>query len=313
MKNKKIIVILLMLVMLTTGCTKNFVDKETNKSYTKNILCKPTETSTVEVYQRNEKDLGYKLEELGSCENFKINQNGYEGLWTSIFVKPLAWLIVKLGNLVNNYGLSIIILGILLRVAMIPLTAKSAAMSENMNKAKPELDRLEKKYANKTDQESMMKKSQEMMLIYQKYQINPVAGCLTAFIQLPILFAFLEAINRVPIIFEGNLLWFELGTTPWVAITEGKLYYLVIVALIVLTTHYSFKNMNTASMDDAQAKQMQSMNKFMVIFISLISFSLPMAIALYWIATSGFSIIQTIVQKRLKDSPRNKSTKKSKK
>ena len=78
------------------------------------------------------------------------------------------------------------------------------AQTENMKKAQPEINRLEKKYANKTDNESLMAKSQETMMIYKKYNINPVSGCLTSFIQLPIFFAFLEAINRVPAIFEGT-------------------------------------------------------------------------------------------------------------
>ena len=97
------------------------------------------------------------------------------------------------------------LLGIILRLILLPMSKKTMAMNENMKKAKPELDKLEKKYRNKTDQQSMMMKSQEMMLIYKKYNISPVSSCLIAFIQLPILFAFLEAIQRVPVIFEERL------------------------------------------------------------------------------------------------------------
>ena len=89
---------------------------------------------------------------------------------------------------------------------MYPLTRKSAMQSENLKLAQPELDKLEKKYKNRQDQESMMQKSQEMLLIYKKYQINPMAGCLYAFIQLPLFLAFYEALNRLPLIFEGTFL-----------------------------------------------------------------------------------------------------------
>ena len=70
------------------------------------------------------------------------------------------------------------------------MTKKTLLQSENMKKAQPEIQRIEKKYEGKTDNESMTKKGQEMMMIYKKYEIKPLSGCLFAFIQLPILLAF---------------------------------------------------------------------------------------------------------------------------
>ena len=167
--------------------------------------------------------------------------------------------------------------------------------SELIKKAQPELERLEKKYANKTDQESMFKKSQEMTMIYKKYNINPVSGCLYAFLQLPLFIAFLEAINRVPAIFEESLLTLQLGTTPLVGIKSGNYIYLILIALIILTTYLSFKFSMASSGSSEQQQQMQFMTTFMLIFISIASFSLPTAIALYWIVTNGFSVIQTLI------------------
>ena len=68
--------------------------------------------------------------------------------------------------------------------------------NELIKKAQPELDRLEKKYANKdlNDQSVMMMKSQEMLAIYKKYNINPMSGCVFALIQIPLFFAFLRSI-----------------------------------------------------------------------------------------------------------------------
>ena len=65
------------------------------------------------------------------------------------------------------------------------LTKKTAMQSENMKLAQPELTKLEKKYKNRNDQESLMMKNQEMLGIYKKYNINPMSGCLFAFIQIP--------------------------------------------------------------------------------------------------------------------------------
>ena len=133
-------------------------------------------------------------------------------------------------------GVSVMIIGLLIRLIMLPIQVKTVKQSENMKKAQPEIARIERKYRNKTDNESLMAKSQETMLVYKKYSINPVSGCLLAFIQLPLFFAFLEAINRVPAIFEGNFLTMNLGMTPVTGIMHHNYLYILLIVLIILTT-----------------------------------------------------------------------------
>ena len=298
---KKIIIILLILFSLS-GCTKRFnvvIDENKNeqKSYVSNILCKPETKELIEIYKANDKKLTIKYEDLPKCSNLKINSGGYEGLWTSLFVKPLAWVIVKVGLVVKNYGLAIMIVGLLLRLLMFPISKKSTNMNVNMQKAQKDLTKLEKKYQGKDDRDSMMAKSQEMMLIYKKYDINPFSSCLFAFLQLTIFFAFLEAVYRVPAFFEKNFLVFNLGTTPLEGIKSGNYWYIILVALIILATIFSFKNMNMSSSEE-QAKQMKMMSTFMIVFISFVSFGLPTSIALYWIVSNGFTVIQNLILKK---------------
>ncbi len=290
-KYTKIILVLVILIGLT-GCTKNF--NHEGKMYAENILCKPEKQETIEVYQSNNID----IDKLKSCSEFKITDGGYEGLWNTIFVKPLAFLLIKVGNFLNSYGLSIIVVTILLRLLVLPITAKTAAQSINMKKAQPELERLNKKYANKTDTESLMNKSQEQLLIYKKYNIKPLSGCLFAFIQIPLFFAFFEAINRLPVLFEENFLGlFELGRTPLEAFSMNQFYYLIIMALIIFTTYFSFKLNRTVAMSEEQEKQMKlTMNIMMVIFF-IFSFNLPIGIGLYWIFNSTFTIVQNLISK----------------
>ena len=211
----------------------------------------------------------------------------------SIFVKPLAFIILKVGQIVRNYGLAIIVTSILIRLIALPITKKTAIQSELIKKAKPELDKLEKKYANKTDQQSVMNKSREMTLIYKKYNINPVAGCLYAMLQLPIFIAFLEAINRVPAIFEGSFLTLKMGLTPYIAITHGQFWYIILTILVGLTTYFSFK-LNTTSTSVEQAK---TMTKALVIMIVVMSVFMSSALNIYWITTNLFTIVQNILVK----------------
>lgn len=307
MKKKIKIVVIALLFLLLTGCTETIkegkevvTNKETGQTLTANILCKPEEQKLLETYEKYNDKLQVKLEDLPTCRSFTPNKLQYESLWESIFVKPLAWLILKLGYLVKNMGISVIVIGLLIRLVMMPLQIKTVKQSENMKKIQPEMARIEKKYANKTDNDSLMMKSQETMMLYKKYNINPVSSCLGAFIQLPLFFAFLEAINRVPAIFEGEFLGMNLGMTPTAGIAGQNYIYIVLIVLIILSTFLSFKNsMNSQNQTPEMEQQMKFMFIFMIIMISFASLSLPTAIALYWIVTNGFAVIQNLIIKKI--------------
>lgn len=304
MKNKKTKFILLMLsILLLTGCTKNLKDSEnkivtnekTGQSVTENIICRPTDEDMLKIYEDNNVDIS----KLPECKDFTPITD-YEGLWTSFFVKPLAWVILKIGSLVKNNGLAIIITCLLIRCALIPVTRKTAMQSEMMKKAQPELERLEKKYAGKETTEDQQRKAQEMMMIYQKYKINPISGCLLAIIQLPLLFAFLEAINRTPAIFENKFLVFEMGTTVPKGIASGNYWYIILIILILGTTYLSFRKTLKDQSLSQQGGQMKFTLYFMLVLIAFASFSLPTALGLYWIASSTFTIVQNLLVERKK-------------
>ena len=311
MKTKKIILLLIMILTLTTGCGNKTYLKEdktivtyeqTGQSLQNNILCKPKEQDLYDVYLKYNDQLITKLEDLPTCEAFKPNDIKYHSLWESIFVKPIAWLILKVGILLHNYGVSVMLIGLGIRLILLPFSKISMDQSENMKKAQPEIAKIERKYAGRTDTDSMMMKSQETMMVYKKYKINPVSGCLIAFIQLPLFFAFLQAINRVPAIFEDSLFGMKLGMTPLVGLSQGKYIYIALLVLIIASTYFSFKNaMSAQSGNSEMERQMQFTLKFMIIMISIASFSLPTAIALYWIVTNGFAVIQNIVFKKLRE------------
>ena len=145
----------------------------------------------------------------------------------------------------------------------------------------------------------MMAKSQEMMMIYKKYDINPMSSCLFSFIQLPIFFAFLEALYRVPAFFETSFLRvFHLGTTPLEGIKSGNYWYIILIVLILGATYFSFKNTNSSNGNAQQEQQMKMMSSFMVVFIGIASFSLQTSIALYWIVSNGFTIVQNMIMKK---------------
>ena len=271
---------------------KKIVKNElTGQNLASNILCKPEAEETIATYEKYDFDLS----ELPECSKLSLNNTKYDGIWTTVFVKPLAIIIVKVGELTKNYGLSILLITIIIRLILYPITKKTAMQSENMKNAKPELDKLEKKYENKTDQDSMTKKSMETMALYKKYDINPFSSCLFAFIQIPLLFGFLEAINRVPVIFEENLFGLILGTTPFKAITSGHIEYAIIVILIGATTFISQKLNTTAPTPQTNDINPNTMMNFMLVMIVIMSLNFSVALSLYWIASTLFTIVQNLI------------------
>lgn len=304
-KMKKCLLILLCIFLLS-GCTKTLKDEDkqivknekTGQTITENIICKPTNKDTIKIYEEHDVDLS----KLPECKNFTPLSN-YEGLWTSIFVKPLAWVIIQISNLFKSSGIAIIITCLLIRAILFPITKKTAMQSELMKKAQPELNKLEKKYQGKDSEEDQTRKAQEMLMIYQKYKINPISGCLLSFVQIPLLFAFYEAINRTPSIFEENFLSiFQMGTTPWVGITSNHNYwYILLVALILVTTYFSFrKTLKDQSGELAAGMQMKYTIYFMLAIIGFSSLTLPSALGIYWVTSSMFTILQNIYVERKK-------------
>ena len=330
MNKKKVLLFLLICLFLLSGCTKQLKDAKgavvrddtTKQVLVENILCKPVELKDEyeKVLTKKKKDYDklYKagdiskkeynaktksildIEKLPNCKKISVVEGGYETFWTSVFVKPLAWLIVNVGKILkNNYGFAIIVITILIKLILFPFSYKSLKQSENMKKAQPKLNKIEKKYKDKNDQESMMMKSNEMMAVYKEYKINPVAGCLLAFVQIPLFFAFYEALYRLPLLFEGKFLMYHMGMTPLAGLQSDAWYYLILPIMVGVVTYFSFK-MNKNTMPSDQAKQMNMMFNIMIIMIFMTSFSMSTAIIIYWITNSLFTILQNLLIKRSK-------------
>jgi len=302
--NKLKILIIIALVFLTTGCAITLTDKDnkpvknevTGQNLTENILCRPTDKDTIKAYEKN----GVKIEKLPSCEDFNITSGGYESLWTNLFIKPLSFILIKVGELVKNYAIAVIIVSLSIRLIAYPVTKKTAMQSELIKKAQPEIEKIQKKYKDKQDQESMMKQNQEMLMVYQKYNINPMSGCLFSMLQLPLFIAFFEAVQRTPAIFEDKFIGLQLGTTPAVGISTGTFYmYALLILLIAASTYFSFKMNSTGNMQDPSMKMMPYMMTGMIVITAIF---MPSGLGIYWITSNVFTIIQNILVKRSKEA-----------
>jgi len=319
MKTKKIIVVILLLFISinTTGCTHWLKDDDgkivkeptTGQNLASDILCKPTDENVIKTYEKN--GMKKELKKLPECDEMTPASGGYTGLWSTLIVKPLSWLIVKIGETIGNFGWAIILATIVIRLIIFPLSKKAAQQSEGMKAAQKDLEKLQKKYRNVTTQEEQMMQAQEMMQIYKKHNINPMSGCLFAFIQMPLFLAFLESLQKLPVVFEETFLGINLGTSPMVALfgsefafgniidafSNGNWVYIILPILVALTTFYSFR-LNGATGTPDQQKQMKMMMNFMLVFIIIASFTMSASIIVYWITGSIFTIVQNLMVRR---------------
>jgi YidC/Oxa1 family membrane protein insertase len=214
-----------------------------------------------------------------------IDENS-EGIWNQYFVYPLSFLIIWFAELFNgSFGLSIVIVTILIRFALLPLMIKQTQNSKAMQALQPEIKALKEKYSSK-DQKTQQKLQQETMGLFQKHGVNPLAGCFPILIQMPILIAFYHAIMRTEAISDpsNTFLWFALANTDY-----------ILPFLAGITTFIQQKIMMAGTADTNP--QMAMMLWIMPIMIIVFAFMFPAALALYWVVGNIFMIVQTYLIK----------------
>src|SRR5699024_8884868 len=204
------------------------------------------------------------------------------GIWNKYFVYPMSWFITYFAELFDgNYGLAIVIVTIIVRLILLPLNVKQLKSSKAMQDIQPELKEIQKKYSSK-DANTQQKLQQETMALFQKHGVNPLAGCLPIFVQMPILIAMYHAIMRTHDIKTGSFLWFELGTTDF------------ILPLIAGGATFLQQKLMMSGSPAGQNPQMQVMLYMMPIMVTVIGYFLPAALALYWVVGNVFMVAQTI-------------------
>jgi YidC/Oxa1 family membrane protein insertase len=229
---------------------------------------------------------------LSACQAAQPGQQS-EGFFNTYLVQPFAGAIHMVAELFNgNFGLSIILITLIIRLALMPLMLKQYKrqqdMKVKMDVLKPEMDKIQTQLKKTKDPKEQQKLQQEMFALYRKHGVNPLnVGCLPILIQMPILMGFYYAIRSSHEIATHSFLWFNLGQ-PDLLITAaaGIVYYL------------QFK-VTQANMPVQQQNQMKFMGLLSPIMIVVFSFSAPAALPLYWTVGGTFLILQTLIGRRL--------------
>lgn len=298
-KKIKLLGFLVLCLFLLTACVRPLKDDKkiitnpvTKQQLTENIVCQPEDKESIKVYNKYKSKVD--ISKLPKCSEYMIFKGKYNGLWDSFFIKPLVVLLVQIGRLIKSYGLSIIIVTLILKLVTLPITISQIKQNKIMKEIQPELTKLEEKYAGKTDQASIMNKTREQAAIYKKYNLNPLSTIASGVLTAVIFIAFYESIMRTPVIFENVFIGFQLGTSPLTAFNSGKYIYLILVVLNVLITYLTLKITQLNTNKDS----MQSMNTLFIVMPIIIGFMAlvsPAALNIYWIVQSGFAFVQSYI------------------
>lgn len=210
-----------------------------------------------------------------------------EGFWDSYFVFPLSWLIQTVARFLSgSYGWAIVIVTLIFRSILVPLNIKSLKSTQAMQEIQPKIKELQVKYSSK-DAKTQEKLQQEQMELYKKYNINPLAGCLPMFIQMPILMGLYQAITRTTALKTGTFLWFDLGIPDP--------YYILPIIAAGATFLQQRLTMASAGSGQAAANPSMSMMMYMMpVMIGVMSMFFPAALSLYWVVGNVFMVLQTI-------------------
>ena len=223
------------------------------------------------------------------------------GFWETFIVLPLIQFITFLYNLVGNLGISIMIATALTKLLVMPLMLKSMNSTAKMQTIQPQQQKIQQKYAGKTDPDSRMKQNQEMQALWKEHGVNPMAGCWPMLIQIPLMMAFFAAFSRHPLIATYNPSYF-LGLN----LGEASGWPNMVLAAIVAGLMYVSQTMmqkrtmaqNTTSNSPAPAMNPKMMSLMMIPMIALMVYGSVLAMGLYFLVTNIVMLLQNFLIKR---------------
>ena len=196
--------------------------------------------------------------------------------WFTLFAGPIYWLLAKIHALIGNWGWSIVLLVLLIKLAMYKLSDAQYSSMAKMRALQPRLEALKERYGDDKQQFQMA-----MLELYKKEKVNPAGGCLPMLIQIPIFLA----------LYRVLLYSVELRHAPWVgwihSLSDPDPYF--VLPVIYLAVMFATQRLTpTPGMDPTQKKMMQAMPLvFGVMFVFF-----PAGLVLYWVVNGSLGLLQ---------------------
>lgn len=211
------------------------------------------------------------------------------GMFDRIYLVTAAlWLLKFLYRFTGNYGIAIILVTVLQKIAFHPLTLKSLRSMRAMQEIQPKVQAIQERYKN-----NPQKKQEETMALYRKYGVNPMGGCLPMLVQIPIFIALYNALSNSVEMWQAHFLWIHDLTQPDSLFTVD-LYGATrnagnILGLLMGVSMWVQQKMSPPAGDPRQAQMMLWM---MPILFTFMFWNFPSGLVLYWLVNNVLQIGQ---------------------
>jgi len=204
----------------------------------------------------------------------------------SILARPLFWFLKFLHKWLGNWGWTIVVLTIIVRIPFIPIINKGQIAMKKIQDIQPKMQELKEKYSK-----DPQRLQAEMMELYKKHKVNPMSGCLPMLIQIPVFFALYKVLNIA----------IELRGAPymlWITdLSQKDPYY--VLPIIMGATMVIQQKMTPSGGDPAQRKLMM----LMPVIFTFLFINFPSGLVLYWLVNNILAIIQQFyINKKIKAS-----------
>jgi len=222
------------------------------------------------------------LKEIGSNLNKAINFG-----WFDMLAKPTLYLLNFLNRYVHNYGVAIILVTVLFKLLLWPVSQKGMKSMKTMQKIQPKMAKLREKYKDNKE-----KLNQEMMLLYKTYKINPLGGCLPMVVQIPVFFALYRVLlQTIELRHAPFMLWINDLSAPdrlQIGINIPYLHGIPVLTLLMGASMFLQQKMSPTSADPTQAKVML----FLPVVFTFMFLNFASGLVLYWFVNNLLSIGQ---------------------
>jgi YidC/Oxa1 family membrane protein insertase len=232
--------------------------------------------------------------------------------WFWFFTKPMFYLLEWLYAHIGNFGVSILILTVIVKALFFPLANKSYAAMSKMKALQPEMEKLKQRYG-----EDKQRLNQEMMQLYRREKVNPAAGCLPIVVQIPVFFALYKVLyTTIEMRHQPFFGWIHdlsapdpatlltgFGFFPWDVPPYLHFFNIGIWPLIMGVTMYMQQKLNPAPADPVQAKVFQ----FLPIMFTFMLAPFSAGLVIYWAWSNTLSIAQQYTIMRRHGTPIGKA------
>jgi YidC/Oxa1 family membrane protein insertase len=250
----------------------------------KQVLPPGSQTSALVLVYAGPKDLDI-LKSVGH----NLDQIVDLGMFDKIYLVTAAlWLLKFLYRFIGNYGIAIILVTVLQKIAFHPLTVKSLRSMRAMQEIQPKVQAIQERYKN-----NPQKKQEETMALYRKYGVNPMGGCLPMLVQIPIFIALYNALSSSVEMWQAHFLWIRDLTQPdslfTLTVWGGYEFHANVLALLMGISMWVQQKMSPPAGDPRQAQMMLWM---MPILFTFMFWNFPSGLVLYWLVNNVLQVGQ---------------------